>query len=134
MAAAGVSPRCSCFGSKRRGGIPSLPGARTRTICPACERAPAALREFYEKSCFILPPKLDELRFITRRSVPGLPCFMDNGFFRKDFNMVDFVPFGETHLDEFFERLGDCEHSEKIEGSTLIFWVVFLKERRKKGL
>ena len=93
----------------------------------------AALREFYEETGFTLLPENGRLLFTDKVINSGWSCFMDNWFFRQDFDIENFipqegetvaarwatfeeiialhdhgqfVPFSETGLDGYFRRLG----------------------------
>jgi 8-oxo-dGTP diphosphatase len=93
----------------------------------------AAMREFNEETGFTLVPKLGELLFTDKVVNSGWSCFMDNWLFRQDFDIAgfvpqegetvaarwatleeiitlhensEFVPFAETGLDGYFNRLG----------------------------
>ena len=93
----------------------------------------AALREFSEETGFALAPERGELLFTDKVVNSGWSCFMDNWFFRQDFDVADFVPqegetvaakwapfeeimvlhergefvpFTETGLDGYFRRFG----------------------------
>lgn len=93
----------------------------------------AAIREFNEETGFMLVPKSGELMFTDKVVRSGWSCFMDNWFFRQDFDIADFVPqegetvaakwvtleeiitlhkngefvpFTETGVDGYFRRLG----------------------------
>jgi 8-oxo-dGTP pyrophosphatase MutT (NUDIX family) len=93
----------------------------------------AAIREFHEETGFTLDPNCGELLFTEKRVLPGWSCFLDNWLFRQDFDTDEFVPqegetvaarwaaaneiialhergefvpFGESCLEGYFERLG----------------------------
>ncbi len=93
----------------------------------------AAIREFYEETGFTLAPERGKLLFTDKIVNSGWSCFMDNWFFRQDFDIAgfvpqagetvaakwaafeeiialhergEFVPFTETGLDGYFKRLG----------------------------
>ncbi|MDR1687819.1 MAG: NUDIX domain-containing protein [Clostridiales bacterium] len=93
----------------------------------------AAKREFHEETGFTLLPERGKLLFTLKKVNSGFSCFMDNWFFRQDFDIEnflpqdgettaakwasydeilnlhkngEFVPFSETGIDGYFRRLG----------------------------
>ena len=93
----------------------------------------AAMREFHEETGFTLDPMCGELLFTDKVVNHGFSCFMDNWFFKQDFDIAEFVPqedetvaakwasfeeimslhergefvpFAETGIDGYFRRLG----------------------------